>query len=62
MAQLIYASAKGVKFLFYAPENQSDFANGIQQLVNEGATIIADDLNVANEPIFQPGEVSLDTV
>jgi len=58
MAQVIYASAKGVNFAFWGAANQASFALGIGKLVEAGVDVIVDDLDF-NQPIFQPGQVRL---
>ena len=59
MAQVIYASAKGVNFAFWGAADQASLALGIGKLVEAGVDVITDDLLFMNEPIFQPGQVRL---
>jgi len=59
MAQVIYASAKGVNFAFWGAADQASLALGIGKLVEAGVDVITDDLTFPNEPIFQPGQVRL---
>lgn len=59
MMQIIHDVAPGAKLLFRTgSQDQADFAQGIQELVNAGADIIVDDLAYPNEPMFQDGPVA----
>lgn len=58
MAQIIHDVAPGAELLFYGPTSVTDFARGIDELVEAGADIIVDDLGFGEQPFFQDGPVS----
>jgi subtilisin family serine protease len=59
MLQIVHAVAPGAALSFYSANNgEADFANGIMQLANSGAKVIADDTGYYDEPFFQDGIVA----
>ncbi|WP_297202004.1 S8 family serine peptidase [uncultured Pluralibacter sp.] len=67
MAQLVHDIAPDAKIAFYAPQTQTDFAQGIQTLAlpkgqfdsagheGAGANVIVDDLSFLAEPAYETG-------
>lgn len=65
MAQIVHDVAPGSSIAFHSAFNsEADFAQGIIDLANAGAQIIADDVFYYDEPMFQDGIVAqaVDTV
>jgi hypothetical protein len=59
MMQIVHDVAPNASLDFYpAIFGQSDFANGIITMANQGAKIIADDVGYFEEPFFQDGVIS----
>lgn len=59
MAQLIHDIAPGAKLLFHTAFNgRPDFAQGIIDLANAGATVIVDDIGYLDAPMYQDGVVA----
>jgi hypothetical protein len=53
MAELVHQVAPGAQIFFYAPTTLTDFAAGIDAMVQDGVNIIVDDLSNTEEPFFQ---------
>jgi subtilisin family serine protease len=59
MMQIVHDVAPNASLNFYpAIFGQSDFANGVITMANQGAKIIADDVGYFEEPFFQDGVIS----
>ena len=59
MMQIVHDIAPNASLDFYpAIFGQSDFANGVITMANQGAKIIADDVGYFEEPFFQDGVIS----
>ena len=59
MMQIVHDVAPNASLDFYpAIFGQSDFANGVITMANQGAKIIADDVGYFEEPFFQDGVIS----
>jgi hypothetical protein len=59
MAQIVHDVAPGASIAFHSAFNsEADFAQGIIDLANAGANIIADDVFYYDEPMFQDGIVA----
>jgi hypothetical protein len=59
MAQLIHDVAPGAAIAFYtAFESEFDFAEGIQELKDQGAQVIVDDVRYFAEPFFSDGMIA----
>jgi hypothetical protein len=59
MAELVHDLAPGSDILFRAADgDESDFANGIDELRTCGADVIVDDTIIFSEPMFQDGFVA----
>ena len=59
MAQIVHDLAPGASLAFRTAFNgEQDFANGIRDLRNAGATVIVDDVSYDDEPMFQDGVVA----
>ena len=53
MAELVHQVAPGAQIFFYAPTTLTDFAAGIDAMVQDGVNIVVDDLAYTEEPFFQ---------
>jgi hypothetical protein len=65
MAQIVHDVAPGASLAFHTAFNgEADFAQGILDLANAGATVIVDDVAYFAEPMFQDGIIAqaVDTV
>lgn len=59
MMQLVHDLVPGAAQAFHSAFNGvADFAGGIQDLANIGATVIVDDIFYLNEPMFQDGVIT----
>jgi subtilisin family serine protease len=59
MAQIVHDLAPGADIDFASAFNgELAFANGIRDLYNEGARVLADDVAYFNEPFFQDGPIA----
>jgi hypothetical protein len=59
IAQIIHDVAPGASILFHTAFNgEADFAQGIIDLADAGATVIIDDVSYFDEPMFQDGIVA----
>jgi hypothetical protein len=58
LLQVVHDVAPGAGLAFYAVGSEADFGNGIDALVNAGATVVADDIGYFDEPFFQDGLIA----
>ena len=59
MIQLIHDVAPGAQYVYHtAVDGLANFANGIIEIANAGATVIVDDIIYLGEPAYQDGLIS----